>query len=71
MSENDQKDTKEGSELEQSYKEIVDKAEEQHPGINELLTLYGEFQKGLIESQAYLQLFQKTFITANSDTSTR
>ena len=55
--------------LREDYEEFVAKAEEQHPGISELLSLYGDLQKGLEQSQAYLRLFDTTYTsTANSST---
>ncbi|MBM4162134.1 MAG: hypothetical protein FJ217_13685 [Ignavibacteria bacterium] len=56
--------------LHDAYEEFVAKAEEQHPGITELLSLYGELQKGLEQSQAYLRLFDTTY-TSSASNSTR
>lgn len=53
----------------EGYAEIVRRAEEQQPGINELLELYGQFQEGFELSQEYLQLTQQTFYTSTSSTS--
>ncbi len=57
------------STLEESYREILEKAEEQQPGINELLKLYGQFQQGFMQSQEYLQLFHQTFSSSTTDSS--
>jgi hypothetical protein len=55
--------------IHEAYEEFVAKAEEQHPGLSELLSLYGDLQKGLEQSQAYLRLFDTTYTsTANSST---
>jgi hypothetical protein len=51
------------------YAQLAQKAEEQQPGINELLELYGQFQQAFNQSQEYLQLVHETFISSNSSTS--
>ena len=56
--------------LREDYEEFVTKAEEHHPGISELLSLYGDLQKGLEQSQAYLRLFDTTY-TSSTNSSTR
>ena len=70
MSETKKKAEEHPHSLEESYRQIALKAEEQNPGINDLLALYGELQAGLSKSQEYLQLFQKTYVTSASNSST-
>ena len=53
----------------EDYAELARKAEEQQPGINELLELYGQFQEAFKQSQEYLQLVHETFISSTSSTS--
>ncbi len=53
--------------LEESYKELIKKAEQARPGINELLSLYGELQNSLKASQDYLNLFNRSYTTTNSN----
>ncbi|MEK9135740.1 MAG: hypothetical protein AAB393_01350 [Bacteroidota bacterium] len=57
--------------LEESYKELVKRAEEARPGINDLLSLYGELQSSLKASQDYLNLFNRSYATTNSNNTTR
>lgn len=57
------------SELEESYNTMVARSEEQHPGINDLLKLYGQFQEGLRQSQEYLGMFQRVHPTSTSNSS--
>ena len=62
-------DKQKQTDIEKSYEKLAEEAELNNPGINDLLSLYGEFQVGLSKSQEYLQLFQKTFTTTTSNTS--
>lgn len=55
--------------LQEAYEELLAKAEERQPGISDLLALYGDLQKGLEESQAYLRMFQTTYVS-NATSST-
>jgi hypothetical protein len=57
------------SDLEKSYAQIVQRAKQQQPGLNELLELYGQFQEGFKQSQHYLQLTQPTVRSSASNTS--
>jgi hypothetical protein len=57
------------SSIADGFAELARKAEEQQPGINELLQLYGEFQRAFNQSQQYLQLVHETFISSTSSTS--
>jgi hypothetical protein len=70
MSETTRKPGEQPHPLEESYQRIAKKAEEQNPGINDLLALYGELQAGLSKSQEYLELFHKTYVTSASNSST-
>ncbi|MFQ5800045.1 MAG: hypothetical protein ACE5H0_15315 [Bacteroidota bacterium] len=55
--------------LETTYTDMQRRAEEEHPGINELLKLYGEFQAGFRQSQEYLQLLNQKFVSSTSNNS--
>jgi hypothetical protein len=58
------------SSLRHEYEDLVAKAQQQQPGISELLAVYGDLQKGLEQSQAYLRLFETTY-TSSTTSSTR
>lgn len=57
------------AELEKRYSQIFQGAEQQQPGINDLLKLYGQFLEGFKLSQEYLQLTQPTIRSSASNTS--
>ncbi|MCX6142260.1 MAG: hypothetical protein NTZ35_03480 [Ignavibacteriales bacterium] len=58
------------SSLRNEYEDLLAKAEQQQPGISELLAVYGDLQKGLEQSQAYLRMFETTY-TSSTTSSTR
>lgn len=58
------------TDIEKSYAEILQRGEQQLPGINELLDLFGQFQNGFKQSQEYLQLTQPIIHSSASNTST-
>ena len=47
--------------LRKEYEDLVAKAEQQQPGISDLLAVYGDLQKVLEQSQAYLRMFDTTY----------
>lgn len=56
--------------IEEGYAQIVRRAEEQEPGLNELLDLYGQFQEGFRLSEEYLQLTQPIIYSSTFNSST-
>jgi hypothetical protein len=44
--------------MEQQYEELVEKAKNEHPGVEHLLKLYGQFDESYKQSQEYLELLQ-------------
>lgn len=57
--------------IEKEYDEIIRRGKEQQSGINEILELYGEFQKGFKQSQEYLQFTEPIVFSSSSNTSER
>jgi hypothetical protein len=57
------------ADIEKSYAEIIQRGKEQEPGINELLELYGQFQRVFKQSQDYLRLTQGVVSASTSTTS--
>jgi hypothetical protein len=56
--------------IQEGYAQIVRRANEQEPGINELLDLYGQFQEGFRLSEEYLQLTQPIVCSSTSNACT-
>jgi hypothetical protein len=69
MTTSNQREQTPHSELEKSYTQIIQRAKEQQPGINDLLELYGQFQEGFKQSQEYLRLTQPRIHSSASNTS--
>ncbi len=70
MSKDKEDTTKSPGDIHTEYGELKKKAEEQHPGINELLEVYGKYQAGMQQNEEYLQLYKRTVVSSTSDTST-
>lgn len=62
--------TEEIGDISTEYKDLKERAEEQQPGIDDLLEVYGKYLDGLQQNQEYLQLFRQTFVSSTSDAST-
>jgi hypothetical protein len=56
----------EGQSVHAGYQELLAKAEAHQPGITDLLILYGQMQRGLEQSQAYLRMYQTTYVSSSS-----
>ncbi|MFH0990082.1 MAG: hypothetical protein V1799_08710 [bacterium] len=62
-------DTQKKSSLKYEYDALIERTQEQFPGIFDLLEIYQANLSSLQQSQEYLQLFHQTFISSTSNSS--